>query len=145
MGRLQLSVNSQQRNQNINMRVALSLLITLPLILANLDYGTGRLSRNPPSSPPPGQRCAGRNFNGRRCCTPENPCGEGEGDCDGPGDGGRNDGHAGCRGDLICGSNNCLKFGSYYHPKDDCCERPNSFERHSFSSSGFSQWGSWGS
>merc|ERR1712110_1305368 len=124
MGRLQLSVNSQQRNQNINMRVALSLLITLPLILANLDYGTGRLSRNPPSSPPPGQRCAGRNFNGRRCCTPENPCDEGEGDCDGPGDGGNNDGHRGCKGDLICGSNNCLQFGAYYHPKDDCCERP---------------------
>ena len=94
-----------------------------------------------------GQRCAGRNFNGRRCCTPENPCDEGEGDCDGPGDGGRNDGHAGCRGDLICGSNNCLKFGSYYHPKDDCCERPSSSEmlRCSPSSSDFSQWGSWGS
>ena len=97
-----------------------------------------------------GQRCAGRNFNGRRCCTPENPCDEGEGDCDGPGDGGRNDGHAGCRGDLICGSNNCLKFGSYYHPKDDCCERPSSSDKYQrpqypTSPSGFSQWGSWGS
>ena len=39
-----------------------------------------------------GQRCKGRNFDGRRCCTPENPCGEGEGDCDGAGDGGLNDG-----------------------------------------------------
>ena len=106
----------------------------------------------------PGQRCSGRNFNGRRCCTPENPCGEGEGDCDGPGDGGRNDGHAGCRGDLVCGSNNCLKFGSFYHPKDDCCERPSTSERHqtaarprypSSSGSGYpslsSQWASWGS
>merc|ERR1711862_841201 len=46
------------------------------------------------------------------------------GDCDGPGDGGNNDGHRGCKGDLICGSNNCLQFGAYYHPKDDCCERP---------------------
>ena len=26
----------------------------------------------------PGQRCAGRNFNGRRYCTPENPCGYGK-------------------------------------------------------------------
>ena len=41
----------------------------------------------------------------------------GEGDCDGPLDGGPNDGHDGCQGDLVCGSNNCRKFGSYYHPK----------------------------
>ena len=78
-----------------------------------------------PSHPAPGQRCAGRNYpGGRRCCTPEQPCGEGEGDCDGPGDGGQHDGHAGCEGDLVCGSNNCLQFGLYYHPKDDCCEKP---------------------
>merc|ERR1711971_847515 len=77
-----------------------------------------------PLEPPAGQRCAGRNYNGKRCCTPENPCDEGEGDCDGPGDGGNNDGHRGCKGDLICGSNNCLQFGAYCHPKDDCCERP---------------------
>ena len=77
-----------------------------------------------PSQPGPGQRCAGRNYNGRRCCTPEQPCPEGEGDCDGPGDGGQHDGHRGCAGDLECGSNNCLQFGLYYHPKDDCCERP---------------------
>merc|ERR1712172_419809 len=77
-----------------------------------------------PLEPKPGQRCAGRNYNGKRCCTPENPCDEGEGDCDGPGDGGKNDGHRGCKGDLVCGSNNCKKFGHYYHEKDDCCERP---------------------
>jgi len=71
-----------------------------------------------------GQRCRGRNFDGKRCCTPENPCDEGEGDCDGPGDGGQHDGHRGCKGDLVCGSNNCLQFGAYFHPKDDCCERP---------------------
>ena len=22
----------------------------------------------------------------------------------------------------MCGSNNCQKFGSYFHPKDDCCD-----------------------
>ena len=71
-----------------------------------------------------GQRCSGRNYDGRRCCTPENPCDEGEGDCDGPGDGGGHDGHAGCKGDLVCGSNNCKKFGTFYHEKDDCCEKP---------------------
>ena len=70
------------------------------------------------------QRCSGRNYQGRRCCTPENPCDEGEGDCDGPGDGGGHDGHAGCKGDLVCGSNNCQKFGAYFHAKDDCCEKP---------------------
>merc|ERR1712126_667723 len=79
--------------------------------------------RNPPTEPAQGQRCAGRNYNGRRCCTPENPCGYGEGDCDGPGDGGANDGHQGCQGDLVCGSNNCKKFGLYYHEKD-CCDLP---------------------
>ena len=49
-----------------------------------------------------GQRCKGRNFSGKRCCTPEQPCGLGEGDCDGPGDGGVNDGHAGCQ--VVTGS-----------------------------------------
>merc|ERR1712096_30344 len=77
-----------------------------------------------PLEPPAGQRCRGRNYDGRRCCTPENPCNEGEGDCDGAGDGGVNDGDRGCRGDLVCGSNNCKKFGAYYHEKDDCCEKP---------------------
>jgi len=98
-----------------------------------------------PLEPPPGQRCAGRNYNGRRCCTPQNPCGEGEGDCDGAGDGGGNDGNRGCRGDLVCGSNNCKKFGLYYHEKDDCCEKP------SYQQGGtgvnvnphWSEWGSW--
>merc|ERR1712038_1610548 len=76
-----------------------------------------------PFDPPAGQRCRGRNYDGKRCCTPENPCDEGEGDCDGPADGGQHDGHAGCKGDLVCGSNNCLQFGKFYHPKDDCCEK----------------------
>merc|ERR1712241_1412161 len=81
------------------------------------------------SNPPIGQRCRGRNFDGKRCCTPEQPCGLGEGDCDGPLDGGVNDGHAGCQGDLVCGSNNCKKFGAYYHPKDDCCDLPQNLPR----------------
>merc|ERR1719324_833263 len=75
-------------------------------------------------NPPKGQRCRGRNYDGKRCCTPEQPCGLGEGDCDGPLDGGTHDGHQGCKGDLVCGSNNCRKFGAYFHEKDDCCDRP---------------------
>eukprot|EP00092_Neocalanus_flemingeri_P010637 GFUD01011459.1.p1 GENE.GFUD01011459.1~~GFUD01011459.1.p1 ORF type:complete len:259 (+),score=57.48 GFUD01011459.1:59-835(+) len=93
----------------------------LLLSVAALSCGQG-----PPSEPPAGQRCSGRNYEGRRCCTPEQPCGLGEGDCDGPLDGGVNDGHAGCQGDLVCGSNNCKKFGLYFHEKDDCCDEPSS-------------------
>merc|ERR1712110_732294 len=93
-----------------------------------------------PLTPPPGQRCRGRNWDGRRCCTPENPCGEGEGDCDGFGDGGANDGNDGCQGDLVCGSNNCKQFGAYYHEKDDCCERPNSGIPQGWGSNGTGHW-----
>merc|ERR1711936_1248210 len=93
-----------------------------------------------PLEPPQGQRCRGRNYDGKRCCTPEQPCDEGEGDCDGPGDGG-----------LVCGSNNCRKFGAYYHEKDDCCERATSplqsskspeFDRNE--KQGWGPWSSWG-
>merc|ERR1712066_842338 len=97
--------------------------------------------------PPAGQRCRGRNYDGKRCCTPEQPCGLGEGDCDGPLDGGVNDGHRGCKGDLVCGSNNCKQFGAYYHEKDDCCERPTTGgpgERYPTDpSSGWGPWGPW--
>jgi len=99
-----------------------------------------------PLTPPAGQRCRGRNYDGRRCCTPENPCGEGEGDCDGAGDGGINDGNRGCRAGLVCGTNNCKKFGAYYHEKDDCCERPTTGgSRYPLPGTGpSSDWGPWG-
>ena len=31
--------------------------------------------------------------------------------------------------DLVCGSNNCRKFGLYYHEKDDCCDEPISVQQ----------------
>ena len=41
-------------------------------------------------------------------------------------DGGQHDADKGCKPGLVCGSNNCRKFGLYYHEKDDCCEKPSS-------------------
>ena len=43
------------------------------------------------------------------CCTAENPCGEGDGDCD-------NDDE--CLGPLVCGIHNCP-----WGDGDDCCRR----------------------
>ena len=60
-------------------------------------------------------RCRGSNYpGGGSCCTSRNPCGEGEGDCDRHGD---------CKEGLLCGRNNCKKFGHYYQASDDCCEK----------------------
>merc|ERR1712102_279505 len=140
MGSKKLAV--ERDNLISEMKIIIFLAVCLATCLGQ------RLSppRNPPTEPAQGQRCAGRNYNGRRCCTPENPCGYGEGDCDGPGDGGANDGHAGCKGDLVCGSNNCRKFGLYYHEKDDCCERPGSGGGVSYpSGSGETYWAQWSS
>jgi len=47
---------------------------------------------------------------GDSCCTSENPCEEGEGDCD-------YDSH--CVGDLQCGKDNCQ--GDTFDSTDDCC------------------------
>lgn len=92
--------------------------------------GSSQEELNIPAEPPTDQRCRGRNYGERRCCNPENPCEEGEGDCDGAADGGQHDGNNGCKGNLVCGSNNCKQFGTYYHKKDDCCERPEGFPGH---------------
>ena len=60
------------------------------------------------------KRCQGRNVDKGLCCTPEDPCDEGEGDCD------ENDQ---CKPGLMCGSNNCQQFSHIFHEKDDCCIR----------------------
>ena len=52
---------------------------------------------------------------GERCCTADNLCSEGEGDCE-------ND--QGCGGISICGQNNCpIKTGGRWDSEDDCCTR----------------------
>jgi len=58
---------------------------------------------------PWGNQCQG----GDTCCTEENQCFEGEGDCDNDSD---------CRGNLRCGTDNC--FGEGFDDTDDCCMRP---------------------
>ena len=53
--------------------------------------------------------CAG----GDTCCTPENKCGQDQGDCDTDAD---------CKGELICGTDNCSKkTGFAWDDTDDCC------------------------
>jgi hypothetical protein len=42
------------------------------------------------------------------CCIDSNPCGEGDGDCDRSSE---------CKGDLVCGHDNCPHFAD----DDDCC------------------------
>merc|ERR1711939_214497 len=46
------------------------------------------------------------------CCTPENPCYDGEGDCDTDRD---------CVGDLRCGVDNCAGPSLGFDATDDCC------------------------
>ena len=45
------------------------------------------------------------------CCTPENPCGPNQGDCDYDQE---------CKNGLFCGSNNCPLF-SIFADSSDCC------------------------
>ena len=44
------------------------------------------------------------------CCSVDDPCGSGEGDCDDDND---------CIGDLVCGKNNC---GEGFPKGADCCQ-----------------------
>ena len=51
---------------------------------------------------------------GDSCCTREKPCDDGLGDCDQDHD---------CKTNLVCGHQNCGKWGGLWDWKDDCCER----------------------
>ena len=60
-------------------------------------------------------RCLG---NDGGCCTEETPCEKYDGDCDSDSD---------CKGDLICGENNCnvdWHTDSEFDESDDCCTPP---------------------
>ena len=48
----------------------------------------------------------------KHCCTVEEPCGLGEGDCDTDDE---------CADGFVCGTNNCVGFPN---PKADCCQLP---------------------
>ena len=73
-------------------------------------------------------KCTGTNTaHGKRsCCTPSSPCDVGEGDCSSPLDNGKHYDNKDCKGNLVCGRNNCKKFGDYYDASDDCCDYPTS-------------------
>jgi hypothetical protein len=49
------------------------------------------------------------------CCSTEEPCGLGEGDCDVDEE---------CIGNLVCGTNNCRQDGSGFTRQADCCQLP---------------------
>ena len=102
--------------------------VTIPDIRQGANY-----NRSQDTEAPQGQRCWGRHQFGskysqqekicfntlcletrdQRCCTPDAPCEEGEGDCNADSE---------CMFGLKCGDNNCKQYGQYYHKKDDCCE-----------------------
>ena len=54
-------------------------------------------------------------LNDYSCCTEDQPCGEGEGDCDDDSD---------CGPGLICGDDNCHWFNKQSAVTSDCCVRP---------------------
>ena len=60
----------------------------------------------------PVQKCNGEEGTGS-CCTKENPCELGGGDCDDDSE---------CSGDLVCGYNNCRDFHPTAGPTHDCCK-----------------------
>ena len=60
-----------------------------------------------------GFRCKGINDG---CCTEEQPCGKGDGDCDKDSE---------CAAGLVCGSNNCP-----WGDDDDCCMAPEGGKKH---------------
>ncbi len=73
--------------------------------------GVFQLDGDPPFLPPfllpPGYRCLGEEDG---CCTVENPCNAGEGDCDSSSQ---------CMDGLECTKDAC--FGDTFDSTDDCC------------------------
>ena len=68
------------------------------------------------------RRCRGRVLgNGQPCCTLEQPCNEGEGDCGEANDEVNTDDL--CKGDLVCGRSNCRKIDQGFLQRERCCEK----------------------
>merc|ERR1719412_380905 len=70
--------------------------------------------------PPTNPRCNPLTWEAydNECCSAEEPCGLGEGDCDSDDE---------CAGDMVCGTNNCLqkrRNEKLFTPQADCCELP---------------------
>lgn len=82
-------------------------------VTENLDWIKANMKGDtcpiPPKETPGLLRCTGQEGG---CCTKEKPCDVGEGDCDT---------NEQCRGQLVCGSNNCPKDGFNWNYGDDCC------------------------
>lgn len=74
----------------------------------------------------PIQKCNGEEGTGC-CCTAENPCELGGGDCDKDSE---------CSGDLVCGYNNCRDFHQNAGSTHDCCKQ-------SKVDGGWSAWAAW--
>ncbi len=49
----------------------------------------------------------------KECCSDDNKCQVGEGDCDSSSE---------CEGDLVCGRNNCKDFSHHWPSDYDCCQ-----------------------
>ena len=57
------------------------------------------------------------------CCSVDEPCGLGEGDCDLDDE---------CAGELVCGTDNCIQKNTDFTAKADCCQLPSTPGMRSF-------------
>ena len=82
-----------------------------------IRYMQGELKKEKGGCKPPGNpRCNPATWieysNG--CCSPEEPCGETEGDCNGD---------SSCIGSLVCEENSCQPSKGF-HLRASCCQQP---------------------
>merc|ERR1712106_181519 len=86
---------------------------TSPIELAESDIQLLNKMYKCEAKPTPVDECSG--IEGERsCCSKEEPCKEGGGDCDDDED---------CSGSLVCGRNNCQDFNPLATTSADCCKK----------------------